>query len=89
MTAPVQLPCDFCRAVLAPFGFAPAPRLGIPVRRPIKTCGAPGCNEKARARVAALADQRDPLSARRRKAAAEADSPAAAVASDPAQKSLF
>ncbi len=55
------LPCDFCKARPAPFGFAPPPRLGIQVRRPIKTCGAKDCNEKAQARVAALVDSRDPF----------------------------
>jgi hypothetical protein len=46
--------CDLCGAARAPFGFAPPPRLGIPVRRPIWTCGARACRAAAEARVAAL-----------------------------------
>ncbi len=61
------LPCDFCGDPVAPFGFAPPPRLGIPVRRPIKTCGCTACNDQAEARVAALAAKHDPLAAKRRR----------------------
>lgn len=61
----MMLPCDFCGAPVAPFGFAPAPRLGIPVRRPIKTCGAEGCKAQARARCRALVDAKDPLAQQR------------------------
>mgnify|MGYP000182765091 CR=1 FL=1 len=66
------LPCDFCSDPVAPFGFAPPPRLGIPVRRPLKTCGCKACNERAEARVAALIEKNDPLSPGRRRAAADA-----------------
>jgi hypothetical protein len=61
----MMLPCDFCGARVAPFGFAPAPRLGIPVRRPIKTCAAEGCKAQARARCRALVDATDPLAQQR------------------------
>jgi hypothetical protein len=60
------LPCDFCRDPVAPFGFAPPPRSGIAVRRPIKTCGDPACNAQAEARVADLMARHDPLAAARR-----------------------
>lgn len=78
------LPCDFCKAPLAPFGFAPRPGLGLSVRRPITTCNDPECQAQARARVAALEAARDPLA--RVRAARKADP---APKSDPAQKSLF
>ncbi|WP_239325666.1 hypothetical protein [Epibacterium sp. Ofav1-8] len=58
-------PCDFCHAPVAPFGFAPAPRLGIPVQRPIKTCAAEGCKAQARAHCRALVDAKDPLAPQR------------------------
>ncbi len=53
--------CDFCKSTPAPFGFAPAPKFGIAVRRPIKTCASAACKEKARARVADLVAQKGPL----------------------------
>jgi len=65
--------CDFCGTPVAPFGFTPAPRLGIPVRRPIKTCAAEGCKAKARARCRALVDAKDPLAGRRGARRATAD----------------
>lgn len=79
--APV-LPCDFCKAVPAPFGFAPPPSRGIQVRRPIKTCASPDCKAQARARVAALVARHDPLAGARRARQAEAPE-------RPAQGSLF
>lgn len=70
-----SLPCDFCKARPAPFGFAPPPHLGIAVRRPIKTCGAPGCQAKAKARVADLVAGGDPLARSRKARAALAPAP--------------
>lgn len=57
--------CDICGAAVAPFGFAPPPRLGIKVRRPIKTCPAAACREVARGRVASLVARHDPFAATR------------------------
>lgn len=64
MAAPAPpLPCDFCRAPVAPFGFAPPPDSGIAVRRPIKTCSA--CREKGEERLRALLAAKDPFAAAR------------------------
>jgi hypothetical protein len=85
--------CDFCRDPLAPFGFAPDPRLGIPIRRPVKTCGRDKCQDQARAKVAALVYRGDYLGAARPQkkvvgALAERPLPKPAKV-DQAQKSLF
>jgi len=76
------LPCDFCKDPVAPFGHAPAPHLGIQIRRPIKTCAAADCKAKAAARVADLIERHDPLARSRRDRAAGG-------AGAPAQGSLF
>lgn len=55
------LPCDFCKAKNAPLGFAPPPRLGLKVRRPIKTCMDRACQDQAIRRVAALVEKHDPF----------------------------
>ncbi len=60
-----MIPCDFCKAPIAPLGFAPPPQLGLQVRRPIKTCPAPGCQAQAEARVADLVARHDTLAAAR------------------------
>lgn len=83
----VARPCDFCGGPSAPLGFAPPPRLGIPIRRPLKSCGAVECNSQARARVQALIERHDPLTQGRASKSAPAKPALAEV--DPAQKCLF
>lgn len=53
--------CDFCKARNAPFGYAPPPRLGVKVRRPIYTCAASECRAQAEARRAALIARHNPF----------------------------
>lgn len=76
--------CDFCQDPVAPFGFAPPPRLGIQIKRPIWTCGAAECNAQAEARRQALIDNHDPLAGSRIRRRKSPD-----PAQDPAQQSLF
>lgn len=80
---PQPLPCDFCRDPVAPFGYAPPPSVKK-VRRPIWSCAAPVCMEKAEARRQAAIDAAGVF---RDKPGAPA--PPAAQVNDPDQKALL
>lgn len=68
-------PCDLCGARCAPFGYAPPPRLGIKVKRPLWSCD--DCKAAAQARVDALVARHDPF-AGQQGGAGGADPPAKA-----------
>jgi hypothetical protein len=53
--------CDFCKDPVAPLGWAPPPRLGLRIRRPIHTCPAAVCQAQAAARVQAVIDRANPF----------------------------
>jgi hypothetical protein len=76
-------PCDFCGDPVAPFGYAPPPRL-VRVRRPIWTCAKEACKAQAEARRKAVMDKADPFGDGARRPTARPATPA-----DPDQGALF